>query len=93
MEVGLCRTLLYGFKIPKNYQMDLMTICPSFCIALDTFWTNPQYRVHVEDADEDDDENKGTLIIGLMQKDRRKLRKQGAELLTIGFMVYAVSPV
>ena len=58
---------------------------------VDTFWTYPQYRVHVEDADDDDDENLGTLIVGLMQKDRRKMRKQGAELLTIGFMIYAVS--
>ena len=58
---------------------------------VDTFWTNPQYHVHVEDADEGDDENLGTLIVGLMQKDRRKMRKEGAELLTIGFMVYAVS--
>uniref|UniRef100_A0A5K3EIE5 Calpain catalytic domain-containing protein n=1 Tax=Mesocestoides corti TaxID=53468 RepID=A0A5K3EIE5_MESCO len=57
---------------------------------LDTFWTNPQYRVHVEDADEGDDENLGTLIVGLMQKDRRKMRKQGADLLTIGFMIYAL---
>ncbi|KAL7061897.1 hypothetical protein AAHC03_01201 [Spirometra sp. Aus1] len=57
---------------------------------LDTFWTNPQYRVQVQDADENDNEDKGTLIIGLMQKDRRKMRKQGMELLTIGFMVYAL---
>nr|CDS34356.1 calpain A [Hymenolepis microstoma] len=57
---------------------------------LDTFWTNPQYKVTVEDADDDDDENLGTLIIGLMQKDRRKMRKEGAEPLTIGFMVYAL---
>lgn len=57
---------------------------------LDTFWTNPQYKVTVEDADDDDDENLGTLIVGLMQKDRRKMRKEGAELLTIGFMIYAL---
>ncbi|KAM3185356.1 hypothetical protein ACTXT7_006534 [Hymenolepis weldensis] len=57
---------------------------------LDTFWTNPQYKVHVEDADDDDDEDLGTLIVGLMQKDRRKMRKEGADLLTIGFMVYAL---
>ncbi|KAM7540470.1 hypothetical protein Aperf_G00000041004 [Anoplocephala perfoliata] len=57
---------------------------------LDTFWTNPQYHVHVEDADDDDEENLGTLIVGLMQKDRRKMRKEGAEMLTIGFMIYAL---
>ncbi|CAH8490324.1 unnamed protein product [Schistosoma turkestanicum] len=55
---------------------------------LDTFWTNPQYVVSVEDPDENDDENKGTLIVGLMQKNRRKMRKEGADLLTIGYAVY-----
>ena len=57
---------------------------------LDTFWTNPQYQVEVVDADDDDDEN-GTLILGLMQKDRRKLRKEGLDMLTIGYAVYPVS--
>lgn len=46
--------------------------------------------VDVEDPDEDDAENKGTLIIGLMQKDRRKLRNVGGELLTIGYAIYKV---
>lgn len=55
----------------------------------DTFWTNPQFRVGVEDADDDDDDM-GTLIVGLMQKNRRKMRREGSQLLTIGFMVYAV---
>ncbi|CAH8843229.1 unnamed protein product [Trichobilharzia szidati] len=57
---------------------------------LDTFWTNPQYVVSVEDPDENDDENKGTLIVGLMQKDRRKLRREGSDLLTIGYAVYKI---
>jgi len=58
---------------------------------LDTFWTNPQYQVEVVDADDDDDEN-GTLILGLMQKDRRKLRKEGLDMLTIGYAIYPVKP-
>ncbi|CAH8528468.1 unnamed protein product [Heterobilharzia americana] len=57
---------------------------------LDTFWINPQYVVSVEDADENDNENKGTLIVGLMQKNRRKMRNEGADLLTIGYAVYKV---
>jgi hypothetical protein len=32
----------------------------------DTFWTNPQYRVEVVDADEHDDDNTGTIIIGIL---------------------------
>jgi len=56
---------------------------------LDTFWTNPQYRVEVCDADDDDDEDMGTLIIGLMQKERRKKRAAGeGDMLTMGYMIY-----
>lgn len=59
---------------------------------IDTFWTNPQYVVEVTDADEDDNENLGTLIVGLMQKERRKKRKEGVDLLTMGYAVYKLSP-
>ncbi|KAA3678062.1 calpain, invertebrate [Paragonimus westermani] len=55
---------------------------------LETFWINPQYRVTVVDPDENDDDNLGTMIVGLMQKNRRCLRKQGEDLLTIGYAVY-----
>lgn len=55
---------------------------------LDTFWTNPQYHVEVTDADDEDNENMGTLIVGLMQKNRRKLRKEGLDMLTIGYAIY-----
>jgi calpain len=54
------------------------------------FWTNPQYQVTVVDPDPDDNDGTGTLIIGLMQKDRRKLRSQGLNELTIGYAVYKV---
>ena len=55
----------------------------------DTFWTNPQYRVEVTDTDDDDDDY-GTLIIALMQKERRKLRAKGLDLLTMGYVIYKV---
>lgn len=57
---------------------------------LNTFWTNPQYQVTVIDPDEDDDDNEGTLIVGLMQKNRRRLRKEGQDLLTIGYAIYEI---
>jgi calpain len=49
--------------------------------------------VEVTDPDEDDDDNTGTLIIALMQKERRKKRQEGLELLTIGYLVYKVTPL
>ncbi|XP_058465598.1 calpain-A-like isoform X1 [Malaya genurostris] len=58
---------------------------------LQTFWHNPQYVVHLEDPDDDDDEGKCTVIIALMQKNRRSRRNMGVDCLTIGFAVYRVS--
>ncbi|XP_073965986.1 calpain-A-like isoform X2 [Choristoneura fumiferana] len=55
---------------------------------LESFWRNPQYTVTLKDVDEDDDENKCTIIVALMQKNRRSQRHQGLECLTIGFAIY-----
>ncbi|XP_058129991.1 calpain-A-like [Anopheles ziemanni] len=56
----------------------------------DTFWHNPQYIVNLEDPDEDDDEQQCTMIVSLIQKNRRSKRNKGIECLTIGFAVYRV---
>ena len=56
----------------------------------DTFHTNPQYGFEVTDADEDDEEEVGTVIIGLMQKDMRKALISGKHNLTIGYEIYQV---
>ncbi|KAM9793031.1 calpain-9 [Neosynchiropus ocellatus] len=53
---------------------------------IDTFWTNPQFKLELEDADDDDD--MCSVVIALMQKNRRQLRKEGLDLETIGFAVY-----
>ncbi|XP_078515755.1 calpain-3 [Lissotriton helveticus] len=58
----------------------------------DTFWTNPQYRLILleEDDDPDDNEVLCSFLVSLMQKNRRKDRKVGANLFTIGFAIYEV---
>ncbi|XP_033831568.1 calpain-9 [Periophthalmus magnuspinnatus] len=53
---------------------------------IDTFWTNPQFQLQLVDADDEDDVC--SVVIALMQKNRRKLRKEGLDLETIGFAVY-----
>ncbi|XP_014612871.1 PREDICTED: calpain-B isoform X2 [Polistes canadensis] len=53
---------------------------------LETFYHNPQYRITLEHPDDDDD--KCTVIVALMQKNRRAQRRMGADCLTIGFAIY-----
>ncbi|KAK7904538.1 hypothetical protein WMY93_017145 [Mugilogobius chulae] len=58
----------------------------------DTFWTNPQYRLRLLEEDDDSEEGEVgcTFVVSLMQKNRRKERKLGANLFTIGFSIYEV---
>uniref|UniRef100_A0A3Q3G806 Calpain-2 catalytic subunit n=2 Tax=Kryptolebias marmoratus TaxID=37003 RepID=A0A3Q3G806_KRYMA len=55
-----------------------------------TFWTNPQFVIKLDDVDDDpDDEEEGcTVIVGLMQKNRRRQRRMGEDMYTIGFAIY-----
>lgn len=51
---------------------------------------NPQYLIKLEEEDEDpDDPERGcTFLVGLIQKHRRKQRKMGEDMHTIGFAIY-----
>lgn len=61
-------------------------------ICTDTFWINPQFKITLleEDDDPDDDEVACSFLVALMQKDRRRYRRQGQDMHTIGFAVYEV---
>uniref|UniRef100_A0A8C7TT11 Calpain-1 catalytic subunit n=1 Tax=Oncorhynchus mykiss TaxID=8022 RepID=A0A8C7TT11_ONCMY len=52
-----------------------------------TFWINPQFKValqHPDTAGQSD----CSFLVALMQKDRRKKRKEGKDMETIGFAIY-----
>lgn len=62
------------------------------CLPADTFWINPQYKIRLleEDDDPEDDEAACSFLVALMQKDRRRSRRHGQNVHTIGFAIYEV---
>ncbi|KAF4088941.1 hypothetical protein AMELA_G00060420 [Ameiurus melas] len=54
-----------------------------------TFWINPQFKINLKIPDSSG-KNDCTFLVALMQKDRRKQRKEGKDMETIGFAVYEV---
>uniref|UniRef100_A0A8C9XBZ4 Calpain-2 catalytic subunit n=1 Tax=Sander lucioperca TaxID=283035 RepID=A0A8C9XBZ4_SANLU len=58
----------------------------------DTFWTNPQFVIHLEEEDDDpgDGEVGCSFLVGLIQKNRRRARKLGEDMHTVGFAIYQV---
>ncbi|NXI88977.1 CAN1 protein, partial [Rhipidura dahli] len=62
-----------------------------------TFWINPQFKIQLEEVDDDRDEDGGrepgcSFLLALMQKHRRRERRHGKDMETIGFAVYEVPP-
>ncbi|XP_056228680.1 calpain-1 catalytic subunit b [Seriola aureovittata] len=57
-----------------------------------TFWINPQYKISLleEDDDPEDDEAACSFLVALMQKDRRRYRRHGQDMHTIGFAIYEI---
>uniref|UniRef100_A0A672VBN5 Calpain 8 n=1 Tax=Strigops habroptila TaxID=2489341 RepID=A0A672VBN5_STRHB len=57
-----------------------------------TYWTNPQFKIRLEEPDDDHEGSLNepccTILVGLMQKNRRRQKKMGEALLSIGFSLY-----
>uniref|UniRef100_A0A673IYW1 Calpain-2 catalytic subunit n=1 Tax=Sinocyclocheilus rhinocerous TaxID=307959 RepID=A0A673IYW1_9TELE len=58
-----------------------------------SFWMNPQFLIKMEEQDDDPTDNEVgcSFVVGLIQKNRRKMRKVGEDMHTIGFAIYDVS--
>ncbi|KAF5897912.1 calpain-2 catalytic subunit-like, partial [Clarias magur] len=59
-----------------------------------TFWMNPQFviKLNEEDDDPSDNEMACSVVVGLIQKNRRRLRKEGQDMHTIGYAIYEMPP-
>ncbi|XP_067085469.1 calpain-1 catalytic subunit isoform X2 [Osmerus mordax] len=54
-----------------------------------TFWLNPQYKVALQEPDTEG-QSGCSFLVALMQRDRRRQRREGKDMETIGFAVYEV---
>ncbi|KAM9827000.1 LOW QUALITY PROTEIN: calpain-1 catalytic subunit [Neosynchiropus ocellatus] len=54
-----------------------------------TFWLNPQFKILLQHPDSPG-QSDCSFLVALMQKDRRKKRREGKDMETIGFAVYEV---
>ncbi|KFB50195.1 calpain, putative [Anopheles sinensis] len=61
--------------------------CTNF---MDTFWRNPQYLIDI--AKPEDGQDQSTVIVSLIQKNRRSKRNKGIDCLSIGYVLYKVDP-
>lgn len=55
---------------------------------IDSFHHNPQYCLTLDEADDEDDDDNCTIIVSVMQKNRRAMRKMGKDNLSIGYAIY-----
>ncbi|KAM9316870.1 uncharacterized protein PAF06_007965 [Gastrophryne carolinensis] len=59
------------------------------CKGNPTFWTNPQFQIVLEDPNEGrDGAASNEVLVSLMQKERRRKKPQGGDLLNIGYYIY-----
>ncbi|KAF7656237.1 hypothetical protein LDENG_00044540 [Lucifuga dentata] len=54
-----------------------------------TFWLNPQFKIALRHPDAPD-QSDCSFLVALMQKDRRKKRREGKDMETIGFAIYEI---
>ncbi|KAG7484949.1 hypothetical protein MATL_G00055470 [Megalops atlanticus] len=52
-----------------------------------TFWINPQFKVALKHPDTEG-QSDCSFLVALMQKDRRRQRREGKDMETIGFAIY-----
>lgn len=63
--------------------------------STDSFWTNPQFLIQLDEEDDDPDDGEAgcSLVVGVIQKNRRRMRKVGEDMHTVGFAIYEVRSV
>lgn len=96
-QLEICNLSPDALDMDNNFRWEVATFQGAWVAGesaggcrnhINTFASNPQFLIGLEDPDEGDADNKCTVIINLMQRGRRAMRDEGLDLLTVGFVVY-----
>ena len=73
-------------------QSRFLSVSDVLSQTADSFWTNPQFVIRLDEEDDDPDDGEAgcSLVVGLIQKNRRRMRKMGEDMHTVGFAIYEV---
>ncbi|XP_049632442.1 calpain-8 [Suncus etruscus] len=59
-----------------------------------TYWTNPQFKICLDEVDNSQEDGASgslcTVLLGLMQKNRRRKKRLGQGMLSIGYAIYKI---
>lgn len=87
----LAGEMLLALTAPPTVRNTYKGAAWPLCLCLPaTFWLNPQFKLVLQHPDTPG-QSECSFLVGLMQKDRRKKRREGKDMETIGFAVYEVS--
>ncbi|XP_069624539.1 calpain-8-like isoform X1 [Ranitomeya imitator] len=101
-RVEICHLNLDNMSYKGKHQWCLTEFTGSWaagctaggCKGNPTFWTNPQFLITLEEPDDDGaegtDTSLSTVIVSLMQKERRRKKPEGGSLYNIGFYIYQI---
>ena len=82
----------YSCLVPIRQDIQLVSANTMMILSLPTtatFWINPQFKISLQHPDVSG-QSDCSFLVALMQKDRRRKRKEGKDMETIGFAVYEV---
>lgn len=88
---GGCRNYpgMFSTKVLWVDKRDSARTLKSISLYTATFWINPQFKIVLKEPDIENQDD-CTFLVALMQKNRRKLRREGKDMETIGFAIYEV---
>ncbi|KAM9316869.1 calpain-8-like [Gastrophryne carolinensis] len=100
-EVNICNISLSKEYCGENYQWHRMQFNGRWTggsnaggsLESGLFWTNPKFRIKLQDPDEEDENNekKCNIVVSLMQMGQRVKKPSGGRYFSMGFYIFKIT--